>query len=165
MAGWTSPNSRSSTSSSASCARSSAWRPTARITSRPCGAAAHPPQNWIGSGDLGFDHFVGLAQYVAAAPHGLDVILAVGREAELLAQLADEHVDDLELGLVHAALKVVEEHFLGQRGALAEREQLQHRIFLAGQVDACAVDFDLLGVEGDRQLAVLDHLLRMALRA
>src|SRR6516165_763851 len=38
-----------------------------------------------------------LAQHVTAAPHGLDVVLAVGRIRELLAQLADEDVDDLEL--------------------------------------------------------------------
>src|SRR5262245_7735406 len=60
-----------------------------------------------------------LAQHVAAAPHRLDVVLAVGGVGELLAQLADEDVDDLELGLVHAAVEVVEEHLLGQRRALA----------------------------------------------
>ena len=49
--------------------------------------------------------------------------------------------------------------------ALAQREQLEHRIFLAGQVDAAAVDLDRLGVEIDRELAGLDHRLRMALRA
>src|SRR5215467_11414440 len=65
----------------------------------------------------------GLAQHIAAAPHRLDVVFAVRRVGELLAQLADEHVDDLELGLVHAAVEMVEEHLLGQRRALAEREQ------------------------------------------
>src|SRR5215831_10093883 len=45
-----------------------------------------------------------LAQHVTAAPHRLDVVLAVRRIGQLLAQLADEHVDDLELGLVHAAV-------------------------------------------------------------
>src|ERR1700754_3831036 len=40
MAAWTSPSSRSSTSSSASCARSSTPRRADRITSRRCGAAA-----------------------------------------------------------------------------------------------------------------------------
>src|SRR5690606_17234168 len=57
---------------------------------------------------------VGLAQHVAAAPHGLDVVLAAGRDRELLAQLADEYVDDLEFGLVHAAIEMVEEHLLGE---------------------------------------------------
>src|ERR1700733_11994726 len=64
-------------------------------------------------------HLDRIAQHVAAAPHGLDVIVAVGRGGELLAQLADEDVDDLELGLVHAAIKVVEEHLLRQRRARA----------------------------------------------
>src|SRR3979411_1038859 len=50
-------------------------------------------------------HFVlgGFAQHIAAAPHGLDVVLAARRIGELLAQLADEDVDDLELGIFHAA--------------------------------------------------------------
>jgi two-component system cell cycle response regulator CtrA len=39
-AAWTSPNSRSSTCSSASCARSCRWLAAAPITSRPSGAAA-----------------------------------------------------------------------------------------------------------------------------
>src|SRR5688572_27567833 len=67
-----------------------------------------------------------LAQHVAAAPHRLDVVLAVRGIRKLLAQLADEHVDDLELGLVHSAVEMVEEHLLGQRRALAERKELQH---------------------------------------
>src|SRR5689334_4495221 len=57
----------------------------------------------------------GFPEHVAAAPHGLDVVLAVRRVGELLAQLADEHVDDLELGLVHAAVEMIEEHLLGER--------------------------------------------------
>src|SRR5438105_10224994 len=40
MAAWTSRNSRSSTSSSASCARSLPMPPRAATSSRPCGAAA-----------------------------------------------------------------------------------------------------------------------------
>src|SRR5262249_52031566 len=58
-----------------------------------------------------------LAQDVAAAPHGLDVVLAAGGVGELLAQLADEHVDDLEFRLVHAAIEMIEEHLLGERRA------------------------------------------------
>ena len=58
---------------------------------------------------------------------------------------------------------MVEEHFLGQRGALAERQQLQHRIFLARQVHAVAVHLDGLGIQIDGQLAGADDRLRMAL--
>src|SRR3954468_20173618 len=51
-----------------------------------------------------------LAPHPAAAPDGLGVILALGCIGELLAELADEDVDDLQLRLVHAAIKVVQEH-------------------------------------------------------
>src|ERR1700730_6738665 len=54
-----------------------------------------------------------LTQHIAAAPHGLDVVLAVRSAGELLAQLADEDVDDLDLGLVHPAVEIVEKHLLG----------------------------------------------------
>src|SRR3981189_688427 len=106
-----------------------------------------------------------LAQHIAAAPHGLDEVAAFGSIRQLLAQLADEDVDDLQLGLVHAAIEVVEEHFLGERGALAEREQLQHLVFLARQMDALAADLDRLGVEIDHEIAGLDHRLGVALGA
>src|SRR6516225_328407 len=106
-----------------------------------------------------------LAQHVTAAPHGLDVVLAVGRIRELLAQLADEDVDDLELGLVHAAVEVVEKHLLGQRRAFAQAQELQHLVFLAGEMHACAVHFHRLGIEIDYQVAGLDHRLRVAFGA
>jgi hypothetical protein len=44
-----------------------------------------------------------LAQYIAAPPHGLNVVLAVRGVGKLLAQLADKNVDDFDLRLVHAA--------------------------------------------------------------
>src|SRR6185437_1541332 len=108
---------------------------------------------------------VGLAQHVAAPPDGLDVILAAGRDRKLLAQLADENVDDLEFGLVHAAIEMVEEHLLGERRPLAQGEQLEHLVFLAGQVHALAGDLYGLGVEVHSQIASLDDRLRMALAA
>ena len=106
-----------------------------------------------------------LAQHVAAAPHRLDEVLAAGRDRQLLPQLADEHVDDLELGLVHAAIEVIEEHLLGERGALAQRQELQHLVFLAGQMHALAADLDGLGVEIDDQVAGGDDRLGVALGA
>src|SRR3569623_1555308 len=116
------------------------------------------------SGDLGGLQILRVAQHVAAAPDRLDIIVAAAGEGELLAELADEDVDDLQLRLVHAAVEVVEELFLGERRALAEREQLQHRIFLAGQMHPGAVDLDRLGVEDHGELAGADDRLRMALR-
>src|SRR3569832_1113261 len=111
---------------------------------------------------------VGLArleQHVAAAPDGLDVVLAGRRVRQLLAQLADEHVDDLELRLVHAAVEMIEEHLLGERRPFAQGEQLEHLIFLAGQVHALAADLDRLGVEIDDEIAGVDDRLGVALGA
>src|SRR5215203_3916398 len=82
-----------------------------------------------------------LAQDVASPPDRLDVVLALRSVGELLAKLADENVDDLEFRLVHAAIEMVQEHLLRQRRAFAEREQLQHLVFLAGEMDAGARDF------------------------
>src|SRR6516164_2184904 len=81
-------------------------------------------------------NFRGLAQDVAAAPNGLDIVLALRRIGKLLAELADEDVDDLELGLVHADIEMAEEHFLGQRSAFAQGKQFQHLVLLAGEVYA-----------------------------
>ncbi len=60
---------------------------------------------------------------------------------------------------------MVEEHFLGEGGALAEREQLQHLVFFTRQMHALAADFDRLGVEVDDEVAGLDDRLGMALGA
>src|SRR5271168_2911051 len=106
-----------------------------------------------------------LAQDVAAAPYRLDEVAAAGGRRKLLAQLADEHVDDLEFGLVHPAVEMVEEHFLGQRRALAQREQLEHLIFLAGQMHARAVDLDGLLIEIDDEVAGDDDRLGVTLGA
>src|SRR5580693_1772503 len=104
-----------------------------------------------------------LAQHVAAAPYGLDEVAAFGGVGELLAQLADEDVDDLQFRLVHAAIEMIEEHFLGEGRALAQREQLQHLVFFARQMHALAADLDRLGVEIDHEIAGLDHRLGVAL--
>jgi hypothetical protein len=41
---------------------------------------------------------------------------------------------------------MVEEHLLGQRHALAQREELQDLVLLAGEVDRLASNVDRLGV-------------------
>src|ERR1700738_4329762 len=91
----------------------------------------------------------GLAQHIAAAPHGFDEVLATRCVGEFLAQLADEYVDDFELRLVHAAVEMVEEHLLRQSSALAQREEFQHLVLLAGEVDTLGMDLNRLGVEID----------------
>src|SRR6185437_1198831 len=103
--------------------------------------------------------------HIAAAPNRVDVIVAARRLRQLLAQLADEHVDDLELGLVHAAIEMIEEHLFGQRRAFAQAEQLENAVFLAGQIHRMALDLDGAAVEVDRELAGADERFRMALGA
>ena len=84
---------------------------------------------------------------------------------QLLPELADEDVDDLQLGLVHATVEVVEEHLLRQRRPLAQGEELEDLVFLAGEVDRLAVDLDRLRVEVHRRLSGGDRGLRVTLRA
>src|SRR3954471_23711502 len=148
-------------------------RPTKKPRLAPglflCGPAVHPgsdryAKGWRLHGDAVLD-LGRLAQHVAAAPDGLDVVLALARIGELLPELADEDVDDLELGLVHAAIEVVKEHLLGERGALAQRQELQHLVLLAGQMNALPADLDGLGVEVDDQVAGGDDRLRVPFRA
>src|SRR5438270_11295100 len=64
------------------------------------------------SGGDALFHLVRLAQHIAAAPHCFDEIASFGGVGELLAQLADEDVDNLQFRLVHAAIEVIEAHFL-----------------------------------------------------
>jgi hypothetical protein len=96
----------------------------------------------------------GITQDVAAPPYGLDVGSAAVGRLQFLSQLADENIYDLELWLVHAAIEMIEEHLLGERGTLAQPEQLQHLIFLAGEVHALTVHLHDLGVEVYLELAV-----------
>src|SRR5689334_20443027 len=70
--------------------------------------------------------FTRFAEDVPAAPHGLDIVLAVRCIGELLAKLTDEDVDDLQLRLVHAAVEMIEEHLFGQGCPFAQTEQLKH---------------------------------------
>ena len=60
---------------------------------------------------------------------------------------------------------MVEEHFLGERGAFAKAEKLEHLIFFAGQMDALALNFHRFGVEIDRQFAGADNRLSVTFRA
>src|SRR5215216_7152942 len=106
-----------------------------------------------------------VAQHIAAPPHRLEIILTLGGVGEFLAQLADEHVNDLLLGLVHAAIEVVEKGFFGQGGALAQAQELQHLILLAGQVNLGPVDLHCSGIQIDDEIIGLDHALGMAFGA
>jgi hypothetical protein len=102
---------------------------------------------------------------IAATPHRLDLGLAVRGIGQLLAQLADKHFDDLDLGLVHAAIEMVEEHLLGQRRASAQAQEFRHLVLLVGEVDAGAVHFHSLGVEIDNKISVWSADTACPLRA
>src|SRR5882762_8065977 len=65
---------------------------------------------------------------IAATPHRLDVMTSAGRLGKFFPELANKDVDDLELGLVHPAVEVVEDHLLRQGLTLAEAEQFQDAI-------------------------------------
>src|SRR6185437_10686250 len=106
-----------------------------------------------------------IAENIAASPHRLDVILAFGGDRELFAQLADEDVDDLQLRLVHAAIEMVEEHLLGEGRALAQAQQFENAVFLAGEMEWRVFHFDGAAVEIDGELAGTDYRLGMALGA
>ena len=76
------------------------------------------------------------------------------RIAQLLAQLGDEHVDDLGLRLVvGAAVKMLQQHRPGDDIVAREREQLEHAIFHLGDADRMAVDADQALDLVDRQAA------------
>src|SRR5690606_29256007 len=95
--------------------RNAAWPPM-QTAPEPGSGAVWTLRIRVGSGRFGF--LARIAQHIAAAPDRLDVVLAAAGAGKLLAQLADEHVDDLQFRFVHPAIEMVEEHFLGQRGAL-----------------------------------------------
>jgi hypothetical protein len=75
-------------------------------------------------------------------------VFTTRRLSELLAQFADKDINNLEFGLVHPALEVVEEHLFRQRGTLAQAEQFENPILLAGEVHRLILDRDDAGVDG-----------------
>ena len=92
-------------------------------------------------------------------------MLAAGGLDQLLAQLADEDIDDLELRLVHAAVEMIEEHLLGQGRALAQAEKLHDLVLLAGQMDRPPLHLHGLGVQVHVDPARGDDRLRVPLGA
>jgi hypothetical protein len=98
-----------------------------------------------------------VTQYIAASPDGLDVVFTASRLGKLFAQIADKDIDYFELWLVHSAVKVVEEHLLRQGSPLAQAEQLEDGVLLAGQAHWLVVDRDDTGVQVDEKLTGLDR--------
>lgn len=102
---------------------------------------ARSADGWLGTTAPKFPAFILFAQNIAAVPHGADQISAAG-DSELLAELADEDINDLHFRFINAAIKVIQEDLLGQHNALAEREQFQNGVFLTGQMHGIATDSD-----------------------
>src|SRR5215475_12745689 len=80
------------------------------------------------------------------------------------------NTDDLHLRFIHPAIEVIEERLLGQHHALAQHQQFENRVFLAGEVDGLAVHGHLMTIEIEQQrtnaqgrlaeaLAATDHCL------
>src|SRR5579863_4547173 len=100
---------------------------------------------------------------VATAPDCLDIVQTAARIGELFSELADKDINDLGFRLVHAAIKMVEKHFLRQRRTFAEREEFQNLIFLASDVKSNAMQFHTLRVEVDDEVCYADVRLGMPL--
>src|SRR5215472_371725 len=102
-----------------------------------------------------------VAQHIAAPPYGLDVVFAASRLRDVLSQLRDEHVDNLQLGLTHAAVEVVEEHLLRNDRTLAQAQQFENGVLLAADRHRPAVGGDDAGIEIDEKLAGPDRRFRV----
>ena len=80
---------------------------------------------------------------------------------QLLAQFADEDIDDLHVGFFYPAIEMAQKGLLGERRAFAQAQQLDHRVFLGGQPDRPVVDGDDVAADIDRQPAGADCRLEM----
>ena len=93
-------------------------------------------------------------KHIASAPYRFDVVIAARRLGELFAQLADENINDLKLGLAHSAIEVIEKHFPRDDGIILHGEEFKDGVLLAGQLHRLVVDRDNSCIEIDGQLAV-----------
>jgi hypothetical protein len=59
-------------------------------------------------------------------------VFATGRLDEFFAKLAEEDIDDFELGLVHPGIEMVEEHLFRYGSPLAKAEQLKDAVLVIG---------------------------------
>src|SRR6516165_5775601 len=97
-----------------------------------------------------------IAHSIAATPNGLDVVVAAGHLRQFFAQMTDKNIDDLELRLVDPAIEVAENHPLGHNAALAQTEQLEDAVFLAGQSHRLVICRDNAGLEIDDKVSGSD---------
>ena len=104
-------------------------------------------------GGRGLAHSLGLAQDIALTPDGIDTHSARASDFQLAAKLADEDVDDLRLGLIHAAIEMAQERCLAEDRPLAKRQELDNAEFLACQRQGFAIDKRQMAVEVNLEIA------------
>jgi hypothetical protein len=61
--------------------------------------------------------------------------------------VANKDINDLELGFLYPIVEVREKHLFGYDRALVPAEQLEHAIFLAGQMDHSIIDRHDTGIQ------------------
>jgi hypothetical protein len=81
---------------------------------------------------------------------------SAGRLGEFLAQFADEHVDDLDFGLVHSAIEVIEDHRLRHGRTLALGQQFEDAVLPTGEMHRLVIDRHDSLIEIYHYLARLD---------
>src|SRR5882672_8804126 len=93
-------------------------------------------------------HAFGIGEAVALAGEGLDVVLAAGEGAELLAHLAHHDVDGLLVdGAAVVAVDVVVDEAPVDDAALPQHQALQQLAFAPADLDGLAVDRGHAAVE------------------
>ena len=98
--------------------------PCGLMASRAC-LAVHPAQEPVVrrlQPDRRFPPLAGRAEHSPAPKRSRCGSRQSWLHAELLAQFTDEDIDDLQLRLIHAAIKMVKEHLFRQRCAFAEAQ-------------------------------------------
>ena len=68
----------------------------------------------------------------------------------------------LASGSSSVAVKMVEEHFLGQGRTLSESQEFEHLVLLAREVQFLALEFHISGIEVDDQIACGDDRVGVA---
>ena len=93
------------------------------------------------------------AQQLAASPDLFDDVYAAAGGGKLFTKLAAKHVDDIGLWLIHAAIELIEDHFLGQRRISAHRQSLEELELLRGEMKPIAAHIGVFFIYVDDELA------------
>ena len=102
--------------------------------------------------------------HIATAPIGFDEILDA-HGLQLLADFADEDIDDFRVRLVQPAIEMVENGFLAQDHAFPQSENFSDLILFFGQRNRFALRVDLFGIHVDFDRADAQRVLLKAAAA